>query len=460
MSDERQPSILILDDDEIILVALTETMAHQEYRLVQTTSGFEALELVKHEKFEVIISDQRMAELTGLEFFEEVKRIQPNASRILITGVLTLNTLVDAVNKGEIYRFIAKPWIREELIATVRNAVRRAQLIDQNQKLWAATLRLNDELSNTNQQLKESIAESEKQREALTEARDQLRRSFNHSLELCVRLIGSFHPLVGRDTRAVVLLCNLMLGEMPLARKEEHLLRLGAYLQNLGLIRIHRDIYRRARQNLDSLNEEERRQIELHPLHGQTIIGFLDDFAEVGPIVRAHHEAWDGSGYPDGLAGEAIPRPARWLAVACWYVECGLPRDEALRTIEARSGKQFDPEAVRVFLRAVHKLPERPHVRQILFHELQVGQVLARALHAPNGLLMLPEGHTLSPHSLQKLREFNEIDPLTEEILVHDPVGAEGVHAATDAAHALAADQPLSSPTPGQQLPATPQNDE
>ena len=81
--------------------------------------------MLKDQQFSVVISDQQMPLISGLEFLTQVREIQPNATRILITAVLTLSTVIDAINKGEIYRFIVKPWLREELLATVKTAVQR-----------------------------------------------------------------------------------------------------------------------------------------------------------------------------------------------------------------------------------------------------------------------------------------------------------------------------------------------
>ncbi|HOO92304.1 MAG TPA: response regulator, partial [Opitutales bacterium] len=124
--------ILIVDDEEIVLLAIAESLIPEGYRIVRTTSPFEALEILKRDRFAVIISDHHMPGMTGLEFFAQAQQIQPNASRILITGVLTLKVVVDAINKGEIFRFIAKPWIREELLATVKNATHRYELVSKN----------------------------------------------------------------------------------------------------------------------------------------------------------------------------------------------------------------------------------------------------------------------------------------------------------------------------------------
>src|SRR6202043_2601755 len=103
----------------------------------------------------VVITDQQMPMVTGLEFLAQVKQIQPDATRILITAVLNLSTVIEAINKGEIYRFVVKPWLREELLATVKNAVQRHELISKNSKLNAETREMNEKLTLLNRTLEE-----------------------------------------------------------------------------------------------------------------------------------------------------------------------------------------------------------------------------------------------------------------------------------------------------------------
>ena len=125
-------SVLVLDDEEIVLVALRDTLQREGYKVVTCPNAIEALTLLKQQPFSAIISDQQMPMITGLEFLAQAKQIQPDATRILITAVLSLSTVIDAINKGEIYRFVVKPWLREDLLATVRNAVQRYELVCKN----------------------------------------------------------------------------------------------------------------------------------------------------------------------------------------------------------------------------------------------------------------------------------------------------------------------------------------
>src|SRR5580698_6960112 len=128
-------TILIVDDEEIVLVALRDTLLAEGYQVVASPHAVHALSVLKEREFAAVITDQQMPMVTGLEFLTQVKQTQPDATRILITAVLNLGTVIDAINKGEIYRFVVKPWLREELLATVKNAVQRFDLLRHNARL-------------------------------------------------------------------------------------------------------------------------------------------------------------------------------------------------------------------------------------------------------------------------------------------------------------------------------------
>lgn len=381
-------------------------------------SPIEALEILKLHNFALIISDQRMTGMTGLEFLVEARKLQPNASRVLITAVLTLKTVIEAINRGEIFRFLAKPWIREELLATVKNGIQRYQLLELNEKLHRDTLELNRSLAEANAQLQAKVVEITEQKRRLDEAHVSLRENFDASIELCYRILNTYHPLLGTETRSIVELCDLITRTGVLGESDARVLRTSAWLQNLGLIGVSREVLLKSRQEPQHLNESERRLIRNHPVYGQTLASFVDQLSGVGAVIRASHERWDGTGYPDGLRGEIIPPVARILAVAIHFVECGLNREQALESILRDSGRGFEPEAVRLFLKATRMAPLPRQVREVLFSELQPGMVLAKGLYSPTGLLLIPEGTVMNERSLAKIRDHNTVDPLNQRLLV------------------------------------------
>lgn len=421
MSEPIQPAapgILIVDDDPFVLSALKVTLERENYHVVAVTSPHKALAILAEREFAVIISDQCMPEMLGLDFLFESKRLQPHTSRILITAVLSLPTLVDSINRGEIFRFIAKPWLREELTATVRNAVHRHELITHNTALSAEARRLNGELTGANAALEEKVRDLEAQREQLDTLNRELATSYGHSLELCRRIINTFDPVLGGQAKTLGEVCARMAETAHFSEPERQVLRAAPLLCDLGLIGIPRELFRAFRTHPDRLTERERGMLRNHPIYSQTLATFVDSHPALGETVRAHHERYDGLGYPDGLAGQHIPWTARCLAVAVDFVESSLPRQAALDAILAGSGKAYDPEAVRLFLKVTQlaRLPRQ--VCELMLDELEPGMVLASGIYSPHGLLLIGEGLELSPTSIAKIRSHNQVTPIQQRLLV------------------------------------------
>jgi response regulator RpfG family c-di-GMP phosphodiesterase len=402
-----------------VLSALKETLEREKYHVVATTSALKALEILRDREFAVIISDQRMPEMLGLDFLIESKKIRPLCSRILITAVLSLPTIVDAINKGEIFRFVAKPWLREELTTTVKNAINRYELIVKNDQLTAEARNLNQQLTIANAALNEQVKNLEVQKRALDQANRDLTTSYEHSLDLCTRILTTYDPLRGGQTKAMVEIAKKMSETEHFSEEERHVLRASAWLCDLGLIGVPRDLVRNFRNAPDRLSERELTIIQSHPIYSQTLASFVDSNPAVGETIRAHHERFDGKGYPDGLSGMAIPWTARCLAVAVWFIESSSTKEQAIESVVTESGKALDPEAVRLFLKVTHLLELPRQVKEILLEELKPGMILANGLYSPHGLLLVGEGQSLSPAMITKIRDHNLIDPISQRLLVY-----------------------------------------
>lgn len=144
-----KPAILVVDDEMMVLVTLRAILEREGYTVVTSSSPREALHAVAHQEFGVVISDHRMPEMMGLEFLKECRRTRPECSRVLLTAVLNLKEMMDALSSGEICRFVAKPWLREELLAAVTDACQRYALVAQNSALQAEAERLQRLLDET-----------------------------------------------------------------------------------------------------------------------------------------------------------------------------------------------------------------------------------------------------------------------------------------------------------------------
>lgn len=413
------PTILVVDDEAIVLSALKETLERAGFHVVACNSPLKALTILEERDFAVIISDQRMPEMLGLDFLVQSRELRPKASRILITAVLALPTIVDAINRGEIFRFVAKPWLREELMATVRNAVQRHELITQNEALQNETLSLNAQLIAANADLEAKVRDLEEQRHRLDGLNQQLAEKFNNSLELCRRIITTYDPVLGGQSKALVEFASQMALTDSFTSAQSRALVTAAWLCDLGLIGVPREMLRAFRNPSVQLAERERAMLHGHPVFSQTLAAQVESSAEIGEIIRSHHERYDGKGYPDGLAGEAIPWPARCLAVAVGFIESGLGKTAAIDALLAQSGRAYDPDAVRLFLKISNlvKLP-RP-VREVMFNELQAGMVLANGIYSPLGLLLIGEGQSLNLATIAKIKNHHQVTPISQRLLVY-----------------------------------------
>jgi response regulator RpfG family c-di-GMP phosphodiesterase len=411
--------ILIVDDEEIVLVALRDTLLREGYRVVASPHAVHALSVLKEQKFSVVITDQQMPMVTGLEFLAQVKQIQPDATRILITAVLSLGTVIDAINKGEIYRFVVKPWLREELLATVKNAVQRYELICSNSRLHAATLAMNEKLVHLNQALEAQVAKVAEQNNRLEHLAQALEDNLRQSVELCVQTMQIFYPTLGNQARRVFELCNVMAKGLELPPEQRQTLEISAWIHDIGLVGVPRQLIKRWEQAPNSLSEAEQALVQHHPILGAELAHFAHHLREVGPTIRAHHEQFDGSGYPDKLRGKNIPWVARLLAVAVAYAESDLSPQHASEMISRGSGSAFDPDAVRAFLSSLPKAVVPGKQREVLLSDLRPGMVLAQGIYTATGLLLIPDGQRLTPTYIDKLHNHNRINPISQSLLVY-----------------------------------------
>ncbi len=419
ISKEQDHPILIVDDEEIVLVALRDTLLREGYKVVASPHAVHALSILQQQQFSVVITDQQMPLVTGLEFLAQVKQIQPEATRILITAVLSLGTVIDAINKGEIFRFVVKPWLREELLATVKNAVQRFELLANNRRLQEETQAMNAKLTELNRTLEaqmEKVAEQNRQLELLAAAQEE---NLRRSVELCVQTMQTFYPMLGSQARRVYELCAAMAKTLELSSEQRQTLEISAWIHDIGLVGVPRQLIKRWEESPESLTEAERALVEHHPVLGAELARFAHHLKDVGPTIRAQHERFDGSGYPDKLAGENIPWLARLLGIAIAYAECNLTGQAAADRISQGSGSEFDPEAVRVFLRSLPKAIVPGRSREVPLTDLRPGMVLAQGIYTETGILLMPDGQKLTATYIDKLVNHNRINPISQSLLVY-----------------------------------------
>lgn len=154
-----EPALLLVDDEENILSALVRLLRRDGYRILRANGGVAGLALLETEDVAVIVSDQRMPEMSGVEFLTRVKERYPQTVRIALSGYTDLNSVTAAINSGAIYKFLTKPWDDELLRRNVREAFEHYHLRRENERLTIALQHANEELQTLNQDLERRVRE-------------------------------------------------------------------------------------------------------------------------------------------------------------------------------------------------------------------------------------------------------------------------------------------------------------
>lgn len=197
-SQQRQRVLLLVDDEENILASLRRLLRRDGYQILLANGGEQGLEQLARNEVDVIISDQRMPAMTGVEFLRRVKTIYPNTVRIVLSGYTELQSITDAINEGAIYKFLTKPWDDEQLRANIEEAFRHKELADDNRRLNHDVQVANKELAHANQQLRSVL--DEKQRQL---ARDEA------SLDIAQEILQQVSlPIIGFDNDGMIVFAN------------------------------------------------------------------------------------------------------------------------------------------------------------------------------------------------------------------------------------------------------------
>jgi response regulator RpfG family c-di-GMP phosphodiesterase len=191
-------TLLFVDDEPSILSALRRLFRPTGHRVLTAESGSAGLEILQREAVQLVISDMRMPQMDGSEFLERARAIQPRATRILLTGYADVGSTIEAINRGETFRCIAKPWDDKDILLVVRHALERRALERENARLLDLTRRQNADLQKLNAGLEDQVAErTAAMKDALREL-EQTRGALKKTFLTTVRVLATpFSQLTG-----------------------------------------------------------------------------------------------------------------------------------------------------------------------------------------------------------------------------------------------------------------------
>jgi len=443
-------TLLLVDDEESITKSLQRLFRKEGYKIHTAASGQEGLEILKNAEkpFSLIISDQRMPGMTGAQFFEKAKKIFPDAIRILLTGYSDMDAIIEAVNKGEIHRYMTKPWNDEDMILQVRKALEEYELILENKRLIALTKKQNKELKELNARLEQKVEERSREiiqkNKELSQLNKELESSFYNTVRAFASLLEMHTPQLAGHGRRVSILSREIARLLDLDEKEILHIEIAALLHDIGKLGFPKKLIEYKEQEWD---HQDKKLFRKHPEQGQATVRFVNRLDHVGILIRCHHEQYDGQGYPDRLAEEMIPLGSRIIAVADAYdkivnlkvnvnsaikeflndkkiTQDHLPKDELLQQAAIHHLKKYgftryDPDVVKVFLNLLKTKGVRyGREKGVSIDELKEGMVLSRSLYSSKGRFLLLYNTVLTADYIKKLKSIHKNDPITDVIYV------------------------------------------
>lgn len=430
-------TLLFVDDEPNILSALRRLFRPSGYRVLTAESGAEGLAIFEKERVDLVISDMRMPNMNGAQFLERVVEIAPDTVRILLTGHADIGAVVEAINKGRIYRYVAKPWEENDILLCVRHALERQKLERETRRLQALTRRQNDKLRELNASLEEKVRlRTEQLRQVVASLEDvlgKLKKSFLTSVRIFSNLIEMREPGLAGHAKRVADLARMVAQKMNRSEAEVQDVFLAGLLHDIGKIGLSDKLLARP---WSKLSADERVEHGKHAVKGEASLMALEQLHDAARLIRSHHERFDGLGYPDGLAGEQIPVGARILAIANDYdaAQIGtlgdkrLSPNEALNMIVDGKGKRYDPAVVNIFIQVVGapvKSASKAEI-QVRASQLMEGMALSRDLVTKDGMLLLSKDYILDQRFIEKIQSFERTDGQPIVIYIYAKRGGGG----------------------------------
>ena len=430
---ENEVKILLLDDEVNITKALRRVLMDvDQYDIYVANSGQEALDLLADETdIGVIISDQRMPEMTGVEFLKKARGLVPDAVRILLTGYADIEASIAAINEGAVFRYLTKPWDDNILLQSIAEASRNYQLVAENKRLNAMVLKQKEELEQWNQRLKQRVldqtAQIREKNENLANNNVQLRNSFNETIETLTGLLEMRDRRAPGHSRNVAELVTAIAEKLGRPEEEKRLLRSAGLLHDIGKIGMSDALLSKP---ITVLDKKELQLYQKHVIRGQAAIDMIPTLREIGIMIRHHHERFDGHGFPDQLKGEDIPFGARLICAADMFERklIQFPESDALpsalEALEVEWGKSLDPKLRIALDRGAKEVYRNLDISievleaKVAPRDLEVGMQLKKDLYTGTGVLLLKYGTIFNENEIKAVQRSFMIDPFDRDIEV------------------------------------------
>lgn len=324
--ENKNYKIIAVDDEEGIIDSLSIFLKRSGYDFIGVTNPQEAIERVKNEHFDLMILDFIMTPIHGDQVVEEIRKFNKELYILLLTGHKDLVPPLETIRKLDIQGYCEKSDKFDQLLLLIESGIKSISQMNEIKKVTT-------KLSESNERLEKSYLEIVETLRYTVEAKDTYTRGHSDRVSAISVLIGKKVGLSEDDLKT---------------------LQIGGLFHDIGKIGVPDTILRKEGR----LSDEEFAEIKNHPSIGANILSTSTIFRDIIPIVKYHHEKYDGSGYPDNLKGEEIPYLARISSIADSFdamtskrtYRNALPLETVISEFRRCKGSQFDPELTDVFL--------------------------------------------------------------------------------------------------------------
>lgn len=438
-TDDFARSVVVVDDESHILKAVRRLFAEHDSEVITATDAQEAQELMREHSVAVLIADQRMPGMSGIELLDYARRHYPKTVRVMLTGNAEPATAIEAINEGEVFRFITKPWDREEFIQVVEMALDQYELQISKERYERHIEAQNEELRDLNTELRELNEELESR---VQERTREVRESKREISELYRELRDSFDGMIE------ALMSIMELGESNVVdhcqRTAERVRQFGEHLDLdddfvreieraarlhwIGLINADSALFEKSISEFDAI---EKATWEFHPLLGQQAIRHIPALRQTGRLILHYLERWDDPEFEAGAPSsddeggpltDSFIRGCQVLAICSFFehartVDTGGDEqdwtDEGLESVRSASADRFDPDLVEEFEQLVGDTRQGEDNEILVdFEELEPGMVLARPLETAQGIPVAPRDMVVSDELIERLERFRDSNGL------------------------------------------------
>lgn len=331
--------VLVVDDETALRNALVQFLLREGFRVESAADGQEALDRVKRGGIEIMLLDVRMPGMNGIDVVPEALDHDPDLGIIMLTGVSDATTAAICMQRGAL-DYLTKPIELSDLRAAVERAVRKRHTILQGH--------------NISRWLKEEV---ERRTHELEEQQRRLEEVTVATLEALINALEAKSDWLSGHSARVAAYSASMASGLDLSDDDVEVIRMAGRLHDLGKIGIREAVL----DKRGPLTPEEYEHVKQHVVIGAQILAPLKHLRRIADIVRHHHEHWDGSGYPDGLEGEAIPLGARIIGAAEIYdalttlrpYQEKLTPEQAAERMRVLAGSVIDPGVMDAFAASV-----------------------------------------------------------------------------------------------------------